>query len=46
MKGKSGFLIILALIILYVAVSYTALPYKGIINIIINENKKKIYKYQ
>lgn len=31
MKKKTAFLIILALIILYSAISYTHIPYKGII---------------
>ena len=35
MNRKAGFLIILALIILYTAVGYTSLPFKGIISFVI-----------
>ncbi|MBR6720334.1 MAG: hypothetical protein IKL74_05430 [Clostridia bacterium] len=35
MNKKISFLIILALIILYSAVSYTSLPFKGIISLLI-----------
>ncbi len=35
MKRNIGFLIILALIILYTVIGYTSLPFKGIISIIV-----------
>ncbi|MDO5478041.1 MAG: hypothetical protein Q4G23_02635 [Clostridia bacterium] len=35
MNKKVAFLIIFALILLYVAIGYTALPYKGVISLVI-----------
>ncbi len=35
MNKKWGFLIILALIILYTVIGYTSLPFKGILSVVI-----------